>query len=562
MHSHKILNLAKPDSRLQGKLSKDLGISKILSQILINRGITDSKRAQDFLDVDIKQMCDPFSFSDMASVVERIKKASERKEEVMIFGDYDVDGITSVAILKDALKKIHIEAQHYLPHRVKEGYGLSKDILKIAKERKINLLITVDCGINNKDEIEALKRNNIDTIITDHHEPMDSKLPFAVGIINPKVVNSKYKFRELAGVGVVYKLCQALLKDTLIEDLDLVALGTIADVVPLTGENRIIVKEGLKVLSKSKRPGIKAMIESSGIRNKKFNPTFVSFILGPRLNASGRMDSAETSLDLLMCKDSVKAAELAGVLEQHNRARQRIEGKIMEEAEAIINKEVNFKKHKVIVVAGEGWHRGVLGVVASKLADKFYRPAIVISIDENICKGSGRSIDNFHLFHALGECREFLSAFGGHAHAVGLTITRDSISDFRDSINRLAHDKLSFEDLLPGLDIDMELGLLDLDEGSVSELERLEPFGAVNSEPLFFTRGLTLKGEVKDLARETIKFWVTDGENIQQVIGFGMSNLKNNLKEAKSFDLVYTARIDNWTDEPLVILEAQDIFFR
>lgn len=562
MRSHKILNLAVLDSNSQEKLSKELNISKVLAQILINRGLTEPVLAEKFINVSLKQMHDPFSFSDMARIVNRIKQAKENKEKIMVFGDYDVDGITSVAILKNNLDKLGLNVDYYLPHRVKEGYGLSKNILKIAQEKKINLVITVDCGTSNVREVEELKKHNIDTIITDHHEPSIKDLPAAIGIINPKVKNSTYKFRELAGVGVAYKLCQALAQSRLIEELDLVTLGTIADVVPLTGENRIFVKEGLKVLSQTKRPGLKAMIENAGIKNKKFTPTFVSFILGPRLNASGRMDSADTSLKLLMTGDENQAKELAGILDQHNRSRQRIEGKILEEAEAIINKDVNFKKHKVIVVAKEDWHQGVLGIVASKLADKFYRPAIVISLSEDICKGSGRSIKNFHLFHALGECSEFLHAFGGHAHAVGLTITRESIDDFRDSINRLAHDKLSFEDLLPSLDVDMELNLADLDEKTVQELEKLEPFGMGNREPLFYTRGLKLKGEPQALARETIKFWVTDGVNTHQVIGFGMSSLKMNLKEADTLDLVYTARIDNWGDEPSVILEAKDIFFK
>ena len=530
--------------------------------MLINRGITTPREADEFLNVKIEQMLDPFLFPDMPDAVKRIKQALKKKEKVMVFGDYDVDGITSVAVLENSLKNMGIDVQHYLPHRVKEGYGLSKDILRLARERDIGLLITADCGISNVREVEGLRKRNIDTIITDHHEPHGQVLPPAVGIINPKIKGSAYKYRDLAGVGVAYKLCQAISGSRLIDELDLVAIGTIADVVPLTGENRVIVKEGLKILSQTKRPGLKALIEKAGIRGNKFSPTFVSFILAPRLNASGRMDSAEISLNLLASTDNKNAQELAGLLEGYNRARQRIECKILEEAEAIINKEVNFKEHKVIVVAKENWHQGVLGIVASKLADRFYRPVIVIALNEDICKGSGRSIKNFHLFNALGECSKFLNAFGGHAHAVGLTITRESIDDFRDSINRLAHKKLSLEDLLPSLDIDMELSLSDLDDESVIELERLAPFGISNAEPLFFTRGLKLKGEPRGLARETLKFYVTDGNNAREVIGFGMNALKDDLKDSRSFDLVYTARMDNWLGKSAVILEAKDIFFR
>ena len=562
MRNHKILRIASPQPRLQDSLSKELKISKILAQILINRGLHTTTEAGKFLNVKLEDMLDPFSFRQMPKAVERIKEAKGKKEKILIFGDYDVDGITSVALLKDCLQKIGLDISHYMPHRIKEGYGLAKNILQIAKENKIKLLITVDCGIANRREIEELKKHNIDTIITDHHEPHAGALPPAFSIINPKVEGCGYKYRELAGVGVAYKLCQALSDSKLLDELDLVALGTVADVVPLTGENRVIVKEGLSRLSATKRPGLRALIEEAGIKNKKFNSTSISFILAPRLNASGRMDSAEISFNLLMSQDIQQARDLSRVLGQHNRSRQNIESKILEEAEDIINKEVNFKEHKVIVVAKDDWHQGVLGIVAAKLADRFYRPAIVISLNEKMGKGSGRSIKSFHLSRALGECRQFLHAFGGHAHAVGLMITRESIDDFRKSINRLAHEQLSLEDLLPSLDIDLELDLAGLTEGVVEELEKLEPFGTANPEPLFYTRGLKLKGEPQSLGRQTLKFWVSDGSVTFQVIGFGMSSLLPSLKEAKSLDIVYTPRMDNWQDDSSIILEARDIFFR
>jgi len=562
MHSHKILRVASLQTQLQNTLSQELKISKILAQVLINRGITDIAEAARFIDVKTEHLLNPFLFHAMRNAVTRIKEAKDKKEKVMIFGDYDVDGLTSVALLKQCLQKTGVETIHYIPHRVNDGYGLTKSIARTAKERNIKLLITVDCGIANCREIEELKRNSVDTIITDHHEPQGSDLPAAISIINPKIKDSGYKFRELAGVGVVYKLCQGLTNSKLLDELDLVALGTVADVVSLTGENRVIAKEGLSRLSKTKRPGLRALIEEAGIRNKIFTSTSVSFILAPRINASGRMGSAEVSLNLLLSSDLKEARALAGILEQHNRNRQKIESKIMEEAQDIINKEVNFKEHKVIVVAKEDWHQGVLGIVAAKLADRFYRPAIVISLDEEICKGSGRSIRNFHLFQALGACRQFLEAFGGHAHAAGLTISRDSIKGFRDSINKLAHEKMSLEDLLPGLDIDMELSLADLTERLAEELEKLEPFGTANPEPLFYTRGLKLKGEPQKLARQTLKFWVTDGSNTVQVIGFGMESLHTSLIESKTIDIVYSLRLDNWLDSSSIILEARDIFFR
>lgn len=562
MHSHKILNIAPSHPHLQNILSKELGISKILGQILINRGIKNVEEAEKFLKTKLSHLEDPYSFEDMANAVRVIKKAAANKDRVMIFGDYDVDGITSLALLKNQLTKIGLDVLHYLPHRVKEGYGLNKNILNIAKEKKIKLLLTVDCGTNSQEVVGELRRKKIEVIITDHHEPLNCELPAATAIINPKIKNSTYKYRDLAGVGVAYKLAQALTKEKLFTDLDLVTLGTIADVVPLTGENRVIVKYGLKRLSDSSRIGIKALIETSGIGNKKITSTFVSYILGPRINASGRMDSAETALSLLMSRKKEEAESLARILEGHNRQRQKIESKILDEAQAIIDREVNFKEHKIIVIAKQDWHQGVLGIVASKLADRFYRPVIVISLTEDLCKGSGRSIKNFHLFDALSECKTLLKDFGGHSHAVGLIISKDNIEDFKRSINDLAKEKLSLEDLLPGLDVEMEMALSDLNPQVIEELDMLEPFGAGNTKPLFYTRNLKLKGQPQVLGRDTLKFWVSDGRVIYPAIGFGMRSFCDSLLNAEYIDLIYNPRIDQWQGERSIILEAEDIFFR
>jgi len=563
MHSHKILKISSPDPHLQSTLSKQLGISKVLAQILINRGINSAQGAEEFLDVKVDRLLDPFSFSDMHKAVNIIRNAAKNKQRAMIFGDYDVDGLTSLALLKDTLSKTGVEALHYIPHRIKEGYGLNRNALDFAKRNGVKLLITVDCGTSSIEEIQELKRHNIEVIVTDHHEPTghDARI-CASAVINPKIKNSSYKYRDLAGVGVTYKLCQAITGKKLLEDLDLVSLGTIADVVPLTGENRVIVKEGLIKIAHTKRPGLKALIETSRIKDKKITAAFVSFILGPRINASGRIDTAEASLKLLMSQDYEEAKEFADIIETHNRQRQKIEEKILEEAHDLIGREINFKDHKIIVVAKEDWHQGVLGIVASKLADKFYRPTIVISKTAGLCKGSGRSIKNFHLFDALMECKDFLKTFGGHSHAVGLIITNNNIEEFRNKINRLAKEKLLLEDLLPSLDIDIELSLSDINEGIIREFQLLEPFGTGNPEPLFYTRNLKIRGEPQVLGRDTLKFWVSDTNVTVQAIGFGMASFKDSLVSAHSFDFVYTLRIDDWYGEANVLLEGKDIFFR
>jgi len=563
MRSHKVLKIASPDAHLQNTLSRELGISKILSQILINRGINNIDEAERFLNASPDHLLDPYLFSDMQNAINLIKKAAKNKKRVMIFGDYDVDGLTALTLLKETLSKIGLDAIHYIPHRIKEGYGLNKNTLNFARQKGVALLITVDCGTNNNEEIQELRRHNIDVIVTDHHEPLNHDVALcASAIINPKIKESRYKYRDLAGVGVAYKLCQAITGKKLLEDLDLVSLGTIADVVPLTGENRVIVKEGLNKLAHTKRPGLKALIEISRIKDKKMTSSFVSFILGPRINASGRMDTAEIALNLLMSETDEEAREFARAIEVHNRQRQKIEEGILEEAQDLIDREINFKEHKIIIIAKENWHQGVLGIVASKLADKFYRPTIVISKIGTLCKGSGRSIKNFHLFQALLECKDFLKTFGGHSHAVGLIITSDNIEDFKNKMNRLAKERLVLEDLLPSLDIDMELSLSDLNEKIITEFEGLEPFGTGNPEPLFYTRNLRVKGEPQVLGRGTLKFWVTDGHVTSQAIGFGMASFKDSLVSADRFDLVYTPKIDNWQGRGSVLLEGKDIFFR
>ncbi|MDD5096861.1 MAG: single-stranded-DNA-specific exonuclease RecJ [Candidatus Omnitrophica bacterium] len=562
MSSHKILRVATAHTHLQNQLSKELGISKVLAQVLANRKINSPQEAEKFLKAGINDLFSPHLFSDMPKAVALVKKAKENKEKVMIFGDYDVDGITSTVLVKNTLLALGLDVLHHIPHRITEGYGLNEEIVKFAQENKVKLMVTADCGTANHQEVQGLRGANIDVIITDHHESQDLNLPAASSIINPKVKHSSYPYRELAGVGVAYKFCQAISDALLSEDLDLVALGTIADSVPLNGENRIIAREGLLRLPETKREGLRAIIENAGIKNKKFNATYVSFIIAPRLNASGRMASAELSLKLLMSQNALEAQELASQLDQFNRQRQKIEAKILEEAEEMINREMNFKEQKIIVIAKDDWHQGVLGIVASKLADRFYRPAIVISLNDKLCKGSARSIENFHLFDALVDCKEFLNSFGGHAHAAGLLITRDNIDEFRKSINKLAHERLDLKDLLPSMDIDAELMFSDLNESMVRELETLEPFGMGNPEPVFYTRALKLKGQVQSLSRETLKFWATDGITTCQVIGFGMSSLLNSLMQAESFDLVYTPRIDSWRQEESMILEAKDIFFK
>jgi single-stranded-DNA-specific exonuclease len=555
----RIWNIVKPQLQLQQQLVGELGIPLILSQLLINRGVTGPGEAAEFLNAQLSGLASPQELPDVASACRRIQRAIKHKEKIMVFGDYDADGLTSTALLKSVLKRLGLEVIHYIPHRVKEGYGLNKQALKSAKEESVGLFISVDCGTTSSGEIEQLKRMGIDTIVIDHHQPTSDKLPPALALINPKRPDSRYKYKDLAGVGVVFRFVQALTREELQDELDLVCLGTIADVVPLNGENRILTKHGLLRLHNTTKAGLRALIKQSRLKNGHIDATSVGYIIGPRINASGRVDSAEVSLRLLMSDSEQEAEELARTVNCHNQKRQEIEALILKEAQEMIEKEVNFKDHRVIVLAKKGWHQGVLGIVASKLSDRFYRPAVIISISDNLCRGSCRSIKNFHILEALLECGHLLERFGGHKYAAGLAIAEDKIKLFSSAINRIARERIALEDLYPSLDIDMEVSLNDWDEELVDQLKQLEPYGQANPEPLFFTRNLRLKSEPEVLSRNTLRFWVTDGKTTYKAVGFSMGLMKEEIRESDYFDLVYTPSMDNWHDCANIQLEIKDI---
>ncbi len=571
----KIIKIAKPDTQLQDSLSRELGIPRILAQVLINRGIGCARDAEEFLNPSLDNLLSPRKLKDMEPAVVRVREAARKKQRVLVFGDYDVDGITAVALLKTRLEQLGISVQHYIPHRIKEGYGLSLTAGEIARKNGIKLIITADCGINSLQEVKRFRSQGIDVIITDHHEPKND-IPPANAVINPKRRDCSYKYKELSGVGVAYKFTQALTDSNLWEELDLVTLGTIADNVSLNGENRIIVREGLRRLFTSPRSGIQALMDISGINRQKPLGTFVvSYILGPRINASGRIDTAECALRLLLSQSVNEAQDLAKILNSRNRQRQKIEEKVFREAKDLIDKEVNFKEHYVIVVSGQDWHPGILGIVASRLMDKFYRPTILISEPSaafaavtsgrssgGYCRGSARSIKDFSIFDALVHCRAHLENFGGHKLAAGLVIAKENIDDFRRDINHFAQQVLIKEFLLPSIEVDMEIGLSDLSEDLIYQLRNLEPFGPANPKPIFYTRNLILRNEPAVLGRDTLKFWVTDSKLTYPVIGFGLAALKQRLIEANSLDLIFYPEIDNWQDNQGLILEAKEIIFR
>ncbi len=556
----KTWNIRPVDVVKQRLLSSELGISPVIAQIMLNRGISTVDAAESYLRSDLGDSCDSFRLKDMRPAVARIRQAIARKENIVVYGDYDVDGLTSCALLFEVLRKLGAAVTCYIPHRIDEGYGVNRDACVTIKNRNAGLMITVDCGIGSCDEVAYLSSQGIDTIITDHHQPREGTLPAACAIINPRQTGCSYPYKELAGVGLAYKLAQALAGDTLdiSEHLDLVALGTISDVAPLTGENRVLVKYGLEQLSQTKKTGLRALKEVAGISRRRLSASHVGFILGPRINATGRMGSAEKALQLLLCTDEAEALALAKTLDEENKQRQKEEGKTLKEALALMEHEINFSHHRSVVLHHDDWHPGVIGIVASRIAERFYRPTILISTKDGLGKGSGRSIRNFHLFDALAKCDHLLEGFGGHEKAAGLSIVRENLADFKKIFNEMAHAALQPEDLIPAIDIDMEITLSALSEKLINDLEQCAPFGMGNPQPVFASRELKLKGRPRSLKGNTLKLWVTDGQVTCEALGSKFGDLDlSGIDQGVS--IVYSPAMNDWQGISTIQLKLKDI---
>ncbi|OGX33872.1 MAG: single-stranded-DNA-specific exonuclease RecJ [Omnitrophica WOR_2 bacterium RIFCSPHIGHO2_02_FULL_52_10] len=556
----KIWKICSQDPKQQVKLSNALGVHPIVAQLLINREITDLKEAKDFFSADLSTMHDPLLLKNMDKAVKRIARAGAKGEKILIVGDYDVDGITSSVLLNKILRQLGIRVAHYIPHRMNDGYGLNEHVSRIAVNEGAGLVIAVDCGITAHHAVDLVNRQNVDVIVIDHHEPNAAELPAAFAIINPKQRDCPYPFKHLASVGLVTKLAQAMLgRESSEHVLDLAAIGTVADVVPLRGENRVLVKSGLPKISATKNKGLMALLELTKIKDKKLTPFHIGFVIGPRINAAGRMDSAQTSLDLFLSEDSQEAYELARALDKHNVQRQAMQRNIIEEALALAEQEINFKEQKVIVLQKEGWHRGVLGIVASHLTEKYYRPSIVISVDNGIGTASARSIDGFHLHEALASCAEYLEEFGGHAGAAGLTIKAENIDPFRALINQVAHETLELKKLMPTLVIDGEIPLSMVNLELAEIIDAMAPFGEGNPAPVFCSRQVTVKSRPALLGKNTLKFWVCDNDYAISAVGFGMGEYQGIISAGQKIDLAYEISIDDWNKSPVPQLKLKDI---
>lgn len=482
------------DSQLISNISEKFNISKILSKAIVNRGYTDDDSIAEYINTNKNQFHNPFLLKGMDEAVNLINSYVKDRKKIAVYGDYDVDGITSTYILYDYLKSIGANVIYYIPDRASEGYGLNNQAVDKLKCENTEMIITVDVGITAVEEVEYAKSKGLEIIITDHHTPMDI-LPEASAVINPKIC-PEYPFSELAGVGVAFKLVYALsgCDNEVIEKYSAIAcIGTIADMVPLKGENRFIASYGLMKLSESDNYGLDALIKVCGICKKQITSSNIGYGLAPRMNAAGRIASASTSVELLLAKDENEAMEIAVMLDEGNKARQAEEQKIFDEAIEIIERDKLFLDN-VIIVAQKDWHHGIIGIVSSKITEKYYKPSAVLSIGDDGCvKASGRSIKGFNIFDALSECSDCLLKFGGHELAAGFSLASEDIVKFREKINKYSESIMTEEILTPKLTIDSEILISDINHGLIEELKILEPYGIGNKSPIFSIENVNIK---------------------------------------------------------------------
>lgn len=559
-NSAKKWKLCEENSRLQQMFSSELNISPVIAQILINRNIRTLQDAEMFLFGDVSLSPDPWRMKDMARGVQRVEKAVQKKEKILIYGDYDVDGVTSSALLADVFEKLGANFEVFIPNRLEEGYGLDTGaILKFA-EKGVNLIVTVDCGINSSEEVREANVCGIDVIITDHHEVRGPR-PAAFAAINPHQDACRYPFEQLAGVGVAYKFARALMKgreDAVDDHLDMVALGTVADIVPLNGENRILVKKGLKRLRRTTKPGLKALMEVSGLDPEKLNSRHIGFVLGPRINAMGRLGTAEVALDLLLCKDARKARELAAILEKENRRRRDIEKDVLDQAVLKAEKEIDLKKDKVIVLADSAWHAGVIGIVAARLTQMYNKPAVLISLTDNQGKGSARGIKGFNLFSAISRAGEHLIGFGGHKAACGIRIEKEKIERFKESLNSVASECFEDEGESREFLIDYDIPFSRITPKLIDELEMLMPYGPGNREPIFASSDIEIKNTPRNIGKNGIKFLVKRGNLTYEAITFK----KNEIQKPSAgdvVDLAFSPSINSWGGYDSIQLNIKDL---
>lgn len=548
------------------KIIENVKCPDMIAEMLIRKDLTNIDEINNFFQPDLNMMHDPFLYKDMKKATKRIISAIEKKELITIYGDYDVDGTTSSALLYLGLKKIGANIDYYIPHRMIDGYGLSLSGVDILKENCTELIISVDCGINAIEEVAQINDLGMEIIITDHHNPKE-ELPDAYAIINPKMIDCDYPYKMLAGVGVAYKLLVAVYSQLEINTeelinkyIDLVALGTIADIVPLTGENRIIASLGLERLVKRYNIGLNALIKIAGLSQKELNSADIVFGIAPRINAAGRMGSAMRAVELMVSNDENESEELAQIIERENSLRQQIDQRTFQEACDIIEKKYkNMDETSIIVVSSDDWHPGVIGIVASKLVEKYYRPSIMITFKEGIGSGSGRSIAGFNLFDALGSVEGYLETFGGHKYAAGLQILIEYVDLLESKLKNYVKENTTEEQFIPPLNIDTKIELYEINNNLLEWLEKFSPFGPGNMRPTFYTEKAMIIGFPYNVGKNHLKLKVMkDGCNLD-LIGFNLGDYLPFLKKGSFVDIAYSLEFNKWQGRTTIQGKLKDL---
>ncbi|MCG7318155.1 single-stranded-DNA-specific exonuclease RecJ [Brevibacillus laterosporus] len=536
------------DEAISAEIAQACGISPLLARLLVQRGMDTSQKARDFLHVSPEQLHDPFLLDGMDKSVHRIQQAIERQEPICIYGDYDADGVSSTALMVHLLRKLGATFDYYIPNRFKEGYGLNQTALSYIYDSGFRLVVTVDTGISAVEQVAHGNQLGLDIIVTDHHEPPEL-LPDAFAVMNPKKPGCSYPFDMLAGVGVAFKLAHALLKEPPMDLIDLAAIGTIADLVPLVDENRVLASLGLQRLNRTHNVGIQALLDVCGLQEKEITAGHVGFAIGPRINAGGRLETAEAAVKLLVSEDIQEAKEQAEVLDELNRERQELVQAMAEEAIEMVEQLYPADQNGVLVVAKEGWNVGVVGIVASRLVEKFYRPAIVLGIDseKGTAKGSARSIAGFDMYEALTACKELLPHYGGHTMAAGMTLPVENVDLLRKALHRISQEWLQPEDFIPKTRVDLEVAFDEMSLDLAIELEALAPFGMGNPTPMLVCEEVGHQGMRKIGKDETHLKCVLSQEKSQlDAIGFGFAQIMERVAPISKLSVLGELQINEW----------------
>jgi len=544
-------------------LAQALDIPPAIARVLVNRKITTEEQAREFLFGDLTKLHDPYLMKDMEKAVARIGQALERREKILIFGDYDVDGVLSTVMLKKALTTLGADVEYFIPERLTDGYGIKDEHVRIPVERGARLVISVDCGIKSVEFTARAREQSVDVIITDHHRPGDS-LPDAVAVLNPVVPGSGYPDTSLAGVGVVFKLIQALLakagKDTGLKHyMKLVAIGTVADVAELKGENRLFVKQGLKGLRDVANPGLRSLIEVCGLGRRKISEGDLGFRIGPRINAAGRMGMTDLAVRLFFSEDPAETLELVQKLDDLNARRQKTEEKIFNEARDRVEERKLDEKYKCLVLGSPDWHRGVIGIVASKLKDRFNRPVILFHYENGKAHGSGRSISDVPLIDLLEDCKSHFLSYGGHRLAVGCTLATDGIPAFKADLNRLADERIPVESLKRKIKIDAPLAFPAIDERLLSTLALLVPFGVGNPKPLFMADNVEIISEPRVLQGKHLKFLARNDGKVFEALCWDKADWRHVARRGSRVSIAFSLMTSEYMGEQRTNLSVEDL---